>query len=437
MSLPIVAIVGRPNVGKSSLFNRFLRKKVAVVDAQAGITRDRNYSVCDWNGVPFMMVDTGGMVPGTKDLMEKLILDQTDFAIAEADLVLLVVDAHVGIDRSDQQIARSLTKAGKSCLLVANKVDTQDYEADSYQFLKLGLGDPFMVSASEGRGIGDLMDVLVAKLPAPEEKSEADEGVIRVAVVGRPNVGKSSFINKLLGQDRLIVSPIAGTTRDAVDTPFELDGQRYVMVDTAGLRRRYKVAESVEFYTTLRSSRAIADCNVAVVMVDASAGLTTQDQRILGEVLENRRAALVAVNKWDLIEKDSKTADKFTVELQDSLAQQSYVPIIYISATSGQRVAKVMAMVKQVHEEQLKRIGTAELNDFLQRVVGRRRPPARQGKYIQFKYLTQTEVAPPTFLFFTNHPKLVDKSYLQYLTNQLREQFGFVGVPIRIRLRNK
>lgn len=437
MSLPIVAIVGRPNVGKSSLFNRFLRRKVAVVDAQAGITRDRNYSVCDWNGVSFMMVDTGGMVPGTKDLMEKLILDQTDFAIAEAELVLLVVDAHVGIDRSDQQIARSLTKAGKACLLVANKVDTQDYEADSYQFLKLGMGDPFMVSASEGRGVGDLMDALVAKLPVPEEKSEQDEGVIRVAVVGRPNVGKSSFINKLLGQDRLIVSPIAGTTRDAVDTPFELDGQRYVMVDTAGLRRRYKVAESVEFYTTLRSSRAIADCNVAVVMVDASAGLTTQDQRILGEVLENRRAALVAVNKWDLIEKDSKTADKFTVDLQDALAQQSYVPIIYISALSGQRVAKVMAMVKQVHEEQLKRIGTAELNDFLQRVVGRRRPPARQGKYIQFKYLTQTEVAPPTFLFFTNHPKLVDKSYLQYLTNQLREQFGFVGVPIRIRLRNK
>lgn len=437
MSLPIVAIVGRPNVGKSSLFNRFLRKKLAVVDAQAGITRDRNYSVCDWNGVSFMLVDTGGMVPGTKDLMEKLILDQTDFAINEADLVLLLVDVHVGIDRSDQQIARSLTKAGKNCLLVANKVDTQEWEANSYEFMKLGMGEAWMVSASEGRGVGDLMDALVAKLPGQEAEAAGEEGTIRVAVVGRPNVGKSSFINKLLGQERLIVSPIAGTTRDAVDTPVEVDGQKYVLVDTAGLRRRYKVAESVEFYTTLRSSRAIADCDVAVVMVDASAGLTTQDQRILGEVLENRRAALVAVNKWDLIEKDSKTADKFTVDLQDALAQQAYVPIMFISAMSGQRVAKVMTMVKQVYEEAQKRIPTAELNDFLQRVVGRRKPPARQGKHIQFKYLTQTDVAPPTFLFFANHPKLVDKSYIQYLTNQLREQFGFVGVPIRVRFRSK
>ncbi|MEW6049888.1 MAG: ribosome biogenesis GTPase Der [Candidatus Zixiibacteriota bacterium] len=437
MSLPVVAIVGRPNVGKSSLFNRFLRKKLAVVDAQAGITRDRNYATCDWNGVSFLLVDTGGMVPGTKDMMEKLILDQTDFAINESDLVLLMVDAQVGIDTSDQQIARSLVKAKKTCLLVANKVDTEDYSAGSYEFVKLGMGEPWQVSASEGRGIGDLMDELVARLPVPEAKSEAEIGVIRVAVVGRPNVGKSSFINKLLGQERLIVSPIAGTTRDSVDTPIEVDGQKFVLIDTAGLRRRYKVAESIEFYTTLRTARAIENCDVGVVIVDAAAGITTQDQRILAEVLENRRAAVVAVNKWDLIEKDAKTADKFTAELKEILAQHEFVPIMYISAISGQRVAKVLSLVREVHAEHNRRVGTAELNEFLQRTVGRRKPPARQGKHIQFKYLTQTDTAPPTFMFFTNHPKLVDKTYIQYLTNQLREQFGFEGVPIRLRFRSK
>jgi len=434
MSMPVVAIVGRPNVGKSSLFNRFMRKRVAVVDSASGITRDRNYAVCDWNGVSFRLVDTGGMVPNTRDLMERLILDQTEFAINEADLVLFVVDTQTGANTTDIEIARKLTKAGRNCLLVANKSDNELLETQVFDFLRLGMGDPFPVSATIGLGVGELLDELVKKLPPPEEAVD-ESGVIKVAVVGRPNVGKSSFINKLLGEDRLIVSPIAGTTRDSVNTPIEVDGRKYILIDTAGLRRQYKIQENIEFFTSLRTERVIESCDVAVVLVDAVDGLTSQDQRILNEVLENRRAAVMAVNKWDLVEKDHKTADKFTASLKEVLAQYSFVPIIYISALSGQRVTKVLEIVDRVYAEHYRRVTTPELNTFLAEATGRRKPPAKQGRFIQLKYVTQTEVAPPTFIFFTNQPKLVDKTYISYLTNQLRDHFGFEGVPIRLKFR--
>ncbi len=437
MSLPIVAVVGRPNVGKSSLFNRFLRKKLAVVDSAPGITRDRNYALCDWNGRSFRLVDTGGMIPDSRDQMERLIFDQSEFAINEADLVLLVVDTHTGMDHSDAQLARKLVRSKKASLLVANKADNDLLNNDIYDFMKLGLGEPYPVSATVGLGIGELLDELVRRLPAEEAESDGTDEVIRVAVVGRPNVGKSSFINKLLGQDRLIVSPVAGTTRDSVNTPVEVDGQQYMLVDTAGLRRKYKVQENVEFYTTLRTVRAIEECDVAVILIDAVDGLTSQDQRVISEVIENRRAAVIAVNKWDLVEKDSKTADAFTVTLKETLAQHAYVPVMYISALSGQRVTKVLALVKQVFAEYNRKIQTPELNDFLQTVIGRRKPPAKQGKYIQIKYLTQTETKPPTFVFFSNQPKLVDKSYISYLSNQLRAEFGFDGVPLRLKFRRK
>ncbi len=436
MSLPTVAIIGRPNVGKSSLFNRFLKKKLAVVDPQSGVTRDRNYSECDWNGREFRLVDTGGMVPDTKDAMELAILDQSDFAIHEADLVLMVVDTQVGLDQADERLARIMHKAGKKCLLVANKVDNENYAHEFYGFARLGLGDAYPVSATVGRGIGELLDEIVERLPEPEADAEAPD-VIRVALVGRPNVGKSSFINQLLGEERHIVSDMAGTTRDAVDTPLELDGRKYTMVDTAGLRRKYKVHENIEFYTNLRVIRAIESCDVAVIMVDAAAGLSAQDQRILGQVLEARRAAVLAINKWDLIEKDSLTADRFTVALKERLAHFAFLPVIYISALSGQRVTKVMSLVDRANAEHHRRIPTAKLNDFLQRVFERRKPPAVQGKYIQFKYVTQSEVAPPTFVFFVNRPELVRKSYMHYLSNQLREEFGFEGSPIRLKCRRK
>ena len=436
MKIPTVAIIGRPNVGKSSLFNRFLRRKIAVVAEQPGVTRDRNYAVCDWNGRSFYLIDTGGIVADSDNLMEKLIYDQTEFAVNEADLVLFLVDTQVGPDPAEKRIARRLSRSGKNSLLIANKADTDQWELETHEFFKLGLGEPIPVSATGGRGVGDLLDKLVAHLPPPDETSSRSDA-IRVALVGRPNVGKSSFINKLIGQDRLIVTPMAGTTRDAVDTPFELNGQQFELIDTAGLRKTYKVHENIEFYTNLRTKRAIAECDVAIVLVDATASVTAQDKRILEQVITNRRAAILAVNKWDLIEKDSRTADEFTRQIKDLLARFAYVPVIYISALTGQRVAKTMSMVSDVYAETNKRIATSPLNEFLQRTVGRQHPPARQGKYIKFNYVTQSEVAPPTFLFFVNHPKLIEKSYIGYLSNQIRREYGFEGVPIRLKFRRK
>ncbi len=437
MSLPTVAIVGRPNVGKSSLFNRFIQRQLAVVHETAGITRDRNYAVCDWNGREFRLIDTGGMVPAAEELMDRMILEQTEFAIAEADLVLFIVDTQTGADHIDKSIARRLAQSGKPTLVIANKTDNDEAELEIYEFFRLGLGDPIPASAMTGRGVGDLLDQVVDKLPEEREDTGDDEGTIRVAVVGKPNVGKSSFINKLTGSDRAIVTPIAGTTRDSVDTPFEYDGQQYIMVDTAGLRRKYKVTENVEFYTNLRTTRAMESADIAVILIDAAEGVTAQDQHILEEVLGSRRSAVLVVNKWDLIEKDSRTADEFTREIKSVIAQYSYLPIIYISALSGQRVAKVLALVKQVYDESRKRIGTAELNEFLQKTVGRQHPPSRAGKFIKFNYMTQTEIAPPTFVIFANHPTLIDKSYVNYLANQIRAEYGFAGVPFRLKFRRK
>ncbi|MBD3258402.1 ribosome biogenesis GTPase Der [candidate division GN15 bacterium] len=436
MSLPTVAIVGRPNVGKSSLFNRFLRRKLAVVDPISGVTRDRNYAVCDWNGREFHLIDTGGMVPDSRDMMERLIYDQSEFAIHEADVVMFVVDVQIGLDQHEEQLARKLHQADKPILLVANKADNDMLATEAYAFDRLGLGDAHPVSATAGHGIGDLLDALVDKLP-PAEEVEYDEDAIRVALVGRPNVGKSSFINALLGQNRLIVSDVAGTTRDAVDTPFEFEGRRYVLIDTAGLRRRYKIHENIEFYTNLRVARAIDNCQVAIVLIDAVDGITSQDQRVLTQVLEARRAAVIAINKWDLVEKDSHTASEFTAEAKRKLARFSFLPIIYVSALTGQRVAKVLSLVDSVYAEHNKTVSTSKLNELLQKAFERRKPPAKMGKFIQFKYVTQTETSPPTFVFFVNHPKLVDKSYLSYLSNQLRAEYGFEGSPIRLKCRRK
>ncbi len=437
MSLPVVAIIGRPNVGKSSLFNRFLRQKLAVVDAVAGVTRDRNYADCEWAGRQFMLVDTGGMIPESKDLMERLTLEQADFAVTEADVVLFVVDTQTGINTVDQKIARNLLKTKKNAVLVANKADNQDLTLETFEFMKLGLGDPFAISATGGLGIGELLDEVVKRLPPLEELEAEDESAIKVAIVGRPNSGKSSFINKLLGEERLIVSPMAGTTRDSVNTTIEFKGRKYTLIDTAGLRKKYKVHENIEFFTYLRAIRAIDSCDVAVVLFDAAEGMSTQDQHIISEVTNRRRGAVLAVNKWDLIEKETGTAEEFTRELKDRLSNVGYLPIIYISALTGQRVPKVLGLVDQVYEQFNRRIPTPELNDLLQKALQRRKPPAKQGKYIQIKYLTQSETAPPTFIFFVNHPPLIAKTYIAFLENQIRAAFGFEGVPIRLKFRRK
>lgn len=437
MSQPVVSIIGRPNVGKSSLFNRMLQRKLAVVDAEAGVTRDRNYATCDWAGRSFMLVDTGGIVPDSSDLMESLITDQTDFAIHESDLIILVVDSHTGFDSTELKIAKSVRKSGKKCLLVANKSDSERFEMELYDFLKLGLGEPIPVSATVGRGIGEFLDLLVEALPEFEEETDDGDQPIRIALVGKPNVGKSSFINKLIGQERLIVSPIAGTTRDSVDTPFEYKGQKYNLIDTAGLRRKYKVTENIEFYTNLRTDRALDSCDVAIILFDATEEVSQQDQKILEKVTTMRRPAIIAVNKWDLIEKDGLTADRFTREIKDVILKYSYLPLIFISALTGQRIEKVIDMAYNVYLENKKRISTPELNSFLEKTVARKHPPARKGKYIKFNYLTQSEIQPPTFIFFSNFPDLIEKSYISFLANQLRATYGFEGVSIRLKFRRK
>lgn len=429
--------MGRPNVGKSSLFNRFMKRRLAVVEETPGVTRDRNYAVCDWNGVSFSLVDTGGMDPEAGEMMNRMIHDQAEFAVSEADLVLFMVDCQVGTDPIDLKIASKLKKAKKTCLLVANKADTEEMEYEAFDLMKLGLGEPFAVSAMIGRNIGDLLDRLVEMLPESEPESEAEAGAIRVAVVGRPNVGKSSFINKLLGQPRLIVTPIAGTTRDAVDTPFEFEDKKYVLIDTAGLRRKYRVHENIEFYTNIRTTRAVEGCDVAVILIDASDKLTVQDQRILQQIFDTRRPAVLVVNKWDLVEKETNTADEYAREMRDALAKNSDLPIIFISAETGQRALKVLSIVQEVHGENNKRIPTPKLNDFIEEVVNRNHPPSRRGKHIRFYYVTQTEVSPPTFVFFSNHPALLDRSYIGYLDNQIRREFGFAGVPIRLKFKKK
>lgn len=431
-----MALIGRPNVGKSSLFNRFLKKRLAIVDEAPGITRDRNYSLCDWNGREFYLIDTGGMLPDTKSAISRMVLEQSEVAIDQADLIVLIVDCKTGPDSIDQKIAAGLLMSGKKVLLLANKADNEEDEGERFRFMQLGLGEPWAVSATVGRGIGEALDAIVAMLPSAEE-SEADSDAIRIAVIGRPNVGKSMFINRLIGEDRVIVSPTPGTTRDAVDTPFEFDDKKYVLIDTAGLRRKSKVKENLEYFTTLRTLRAIEYCHIALVLVDASQGLLVQDLKIIDAAVEARRGITMAVNKWDLVEKDDKTADIFTSQIRNNAKTISFIPIIYISSLTGKRVAKTISFIDSVYENWHRQIPTSELNRFLEEVVQRQPPAAAQGKHIKLYYVTQTDVRPPTFLFFCNYPKLLQKSYLRYIENQMRQRYDLEGIPIRIRFRKR
>ena len=434
MSLPVVAIVGRPNVGKSHLFNRLVGQQTAIVSDEAGTTRDRHFGQADWAGRHFWLVDTGGLVEDSNVPMDVEIKKQVMQAIEEADLLLLVVDAKVGVHPSDARLVDILRNSEKPWMLVANKMD-QPENTDWYEFYTLGAGEVFPVSAQNGKGSGDLLDALVERIPdAPEREDSA----IRVAVVGRPNVGKSSFVNKLLGEERLVVSDESGTTRDAIDAPLRSHDTDLIFVDTAGLRRQSKVDEGVEFYATLRTRRAIDSSDVCILMIDATEGLQNQDLKIATLAWEAGRGLIFVINKWDLFaDKTDKSSEKFKKEAAEKAPYLQWVPFLFTSAKTGMRVSKVLDVVIAVQNERTRRISTSHVNDALAELLARLQPPQAAGREVKLNYATQVEVEPPTFAIFGNHPELIPENYLRYLHNGLRAKWGFHGSPLRILMRRK
>ena len=433
MNVPVVALVGRPNVGKSALFNRLVGGHAAIVSEEAGTTRDRHFAEADWDGRAFWLVDTGGVTDDPRAPMDLEIRKQVDQAIAEADILLLVVDAKVGVHPMDARVVDMLREAQKPWILVANKVD-DPRSTDFYEFYRLGAGEPIPVSAINGKSSGDLLDVIVDRIP-PTEPEERD--ALRVAVVGRPNVGKSSFVNRLLGKERLVVSEVAGTTRDAIDTPMRYHERTIVFIDTAGLRRQSKVEDGIEFYSALRTRRAIERADICLLLIDATEGLHNQDLKIANLAWEAGRGLIVIVNKWDLKEKDDKTAARFEKECAERAPFLGFVPFIFTSAVTGQRVNRVLDLLLQVDAERSKRITTSQVNNTLEALIARRQPPQAAGREVKLLYATQVEVAPPTIAVFGNHPELVAEHYVRYLHNGFREAWGFTGNPLRIVLRRR
>ena len=434
MNIPVVAFVGRPNVGKSKLFNRIIGHEKAIVSEEAGTTRDRHFALAEWQGRKFWLVDTGGLTEDSQLPMDIEIRKQVAQAIEEADLLLFVLDAKVGLHPSDARIAELLRQSGKPWVVVANKVD-DPRETDYYEFYRLGAGDPQPVSATNGKNSGDLLDVIVQRIP--EFTDDEDSSFLRVAVIGRPNVGKSSFVNRLLGEERLVVSEVAGTTRDAIDSPFTYHGRDLIFVDTAGLRRQSKVEDGVEFYSSLRSRRAIDRADICLLLIDAVEGLHNQDLKIANLAWETGRALIMIVNKWDLKEKDDKTSAKFQKEAAEKAPFLGFVPFVFTSALTGQRVTKVLDLILHVDAERHKRISTSQVNDALQELLARRQPPQAAGLEVKLNYATQVETAPPTIAVFGNNPDLVQEHYIRYLHNGFREFWGFTGNPLRILLRRK
>ncbi len=438
MGKNIVAIVGRPNVGKSTLFNRIIGKRDAIVDPKSGVTRDRHYGSAEWNGKKFTIIDTGGYVPDSDDVFETAIREQVQIAIEEADVVVFVVDAVTGITPIDVEIAKILRRSKKKVILAVNKIDNEKLEPHLLQFYELGLGEPFAISALHGRKVGDFLDEVVRDFPEKtEELIEENKNQIKIAIVGQPNVGKSSFVNAILGENRVIVSDIPGTTRDSIDTIFEYNGTEFVLIDTAGLKKRSKIRESIEFYSAVRALKAIERCDVAVVMLDATCGLERQDLRVIGEAADLKKGIVIAVNKWDLIEKESNTALEYERALRSRLSVFDYVPILFISAKTKKRIFKVLELAKVVNDERNKRIKTSELNKVLFPIVKETPPPAVSGKEIKVKYVTQVKASPPVFAFFANFPDDIPEHYKRFLENKIREHFGFVGVPLTIVFKKK
>ena len=437
MSKPIVAIVGRPNVGKSMLFNKLTGKRMAIVEDTPGVTRDRIYGECEWNGRSFALVDTGGIEPGTNNEMLKFMRRQAEIAIETATVIVMVVDVTVGLTAADAEVASMLKRSKKPVVLAVNKCDqTGGVNPESYEFYSLGLGDPLPVSSIHGTGCGDVLDAVLELLPEPED-TPPEEGVIRVAVIGKPNAGKSSLVNKIAGEQRMIVSNIAGTTRDAVDTVIERDGQEYVLIDTAGIRRKSKVNEQIEKYSVLRAYMAVDRADVCVIMIDATEGFTEQDSKVAGYAHEQGKASVIAINKWDAVEKDGKTMQEFTKKLEVDFSFMSYAPFVFISALTGQRVDKLFEQIKYTYSQNIRRISTGTLNDMLGYATARVQPPSDKGKRLKLYYMTQASAKPPTFVIFCNDKELFHYSYQRYIENQIRESFGLDGTPIKIIARER
>ncbi len=433
---PTVAIIGRPNVGKSTLFNRLIGGRDAIVDARPGVTRDRHFGAAEWNGRRFWLVDTGGMVPGAHDQLNRAIRTQVEAAVAASDVVLFLVDVEEGVHPADLEIAQYLRKARGPVILVANKADQLPKDTRHLVFYELGLGDPFPVSAAVGKSSGDLLDRVVELLPAAPEASE--EAEIHVAVVGRPNAGKSSLVNRLLGEERLVVAAEPGTTRDAIDTPLRYHGRTLVFIDTAGLRKRSKVEDDIEFYSTLRTSRAIERADVCVLVVDAKDGMHVQDLKIANDAWERGAAIVIAVNKWDLIEeKDTNTAVRGERELKERAPFLQFIPFLYVSAKTGQRVTRLLELIVEVVEEREKRVPTAEVNRVLETLLERQQPPQPVGESVRLLYASQIGTAPPRFAIVSNRPEAVPESYTRYLLNGFREAWAFTGSPVNIKFRRK
>lgn len=432
----IIAIVGRPNVGKSTLFNRLIGQRLAIVEDVPGITRDRLYGTAEWTGRHFTVIDTGGIeIEGSNDVSLET-KKQAEIAIAEADLIVFLADGKEGLQRDDLEIADYLRRSKKPIVLAINKIDNLQMVQNIYDFYELGLGDPIEISAINGLNIGDLLDLIVDQLPVDLEEPEEDDS-IKISFIGRPNVGKSSLINAILGEQRVIVNEQPGTTRDAIDSPFSWEGTDYTLIDTAGMRRKSKIYENVERFSVIRALRAVDRSDIVMMVIDATEGVTEQDQRIVGYAHEKGRGIILVVNKWDLIEKDSKTADKMAEQIRDALVFVAYAPIVFVSALTKQRIPRLLELVNFVSEQQNMRLMTSDINDLLQDILRFNPPPSVGGRRLRIYYVSQVAVKPPVFVFFVNNPELAHFSYIRHLENQIRQNYGFEGTPIRLSLRGR
>ncbi len=437
MAKPLVAIVGRPNVGKSMLFNKLTGKRLSIVEDTPGVTRDRLYAQAEWRGRTFDLVDTGGIEPGTDNQILSFMREQAEIAIAAATVIVFVCDIRTGMTAADQEVAGMLQRSRKPVVLAVNKMDSTGHtNPDIYEFYNLGLGDPYPVSAVHGHGTGDLLDACFEHFP-PEDQAEAEDDVIKVAIIGKPNVGKSSLVNRILGQERVIVSDMAGTTRDAVDSYFEKDGQKYLIIDTAGMRKKSKVDDRVEKFSVLRATMAIERSDVCAIMIDAQEGVTEQDTKVAGLAHDAGKACIIVVNKWDAIEKDGKTMQRMEEDVRRDLSYMTYAPVLFLSALTGQRVEKLFGLIDSVVNQAAMRIPTGVLNQVLADAQARVQPPTDKGKRLKIYYMTQIGVKPPHFVIFCNDAQLFHFSYRRYLENQIRATFGLTGTPVRITIRQK